>query len=226
MSRQSNNIPRLGRGRIFKTQNNAFALVELLVAIAIFAVIITVVYTTLYTSVKAYQRTQRELELNQEISQVLDKLSVELRNCYDAEYNEEEDSGGFIADAQSMSFFTIQNIYSQEALRKSLARISYSFDDTSLFKKIQIDEDVFMDEDNFNEEELISGIQDFNIEYLYFKKEFFEDEYKYEWKEQWSDKALVPKGIRVKLARHDPKNNISINFERYIYIEQGEIGVQ
>ena len=85
-----------------------FALIELLVAISIFAVVVTVVYTTLYTGVKAYQRTQIELILNQEINQIFDKLSVELRNCNDASYNETEDWGGFRGDAQSISFFTIK----------------------------------------------------------------------------------------------------------------------
>ena len=70
---------------------SGFALVELLVAISIFAIVVTTVYTTLFISIKTYQRTQRELVLTQDINKILDKLSMELRNCYDAEYNEKED---------------------------------------------------------------------------------------------------------------------------------------
>lgn len=211
---------------IHKLPKSAFALIELLVAISIFATVITVVYSTLFISLKIYQRTQRELRLTQDINKVLDKLSKELRNCYDAEYNEQEDEGGFIADAQRLSFFTIQNVYSQGSFKKTLARISYSFNEEKLLKKTQRDKDAFLDESDSKEEELISGIQSFKIEYLYFKKVFFTEDYKYEWKPGWAEKSLIPQGIRIEIVKLDPKYNISVAYKRYIFIQQGEVGVQ
>ncbi|MFC1646231.1 type II secretion system protein J [Candidatus Omnitrophota bacterium] len=203
-----------------------FALIELLVAISIFSIVITVVYTTLFISLKTYHRTQRELRLTQDINKVLDKLSMELRNCYDAEYKEQEDKGGFIADAQRVSFFTIQNVYSQGSFEKTLARISYSFSDGKLLKKTQRDKEAFLDESDFKEEELISGVQSFKIEYLYFKKAFFQEDYKYEWKSEWVDKSQIPQGIRIEIVKLDPKYNINAAYKRYIFIQQGEVGVQ
>ncbi|MFH1621947.1 MAG: prepilin-type N-terminal cleavage/methylation domain-containing protein [Candidatus Omnitrophota bacterium] len=203
-----------------------FALVELLVAISIFSVVMTVVYATLYTSIKAYHRTQGELRLNREVNQILDRLSLELRNCYDAEYDAENDKGGFLADAQSLDFFTIQNIYSQEDFRKTLARFSYNFRDNKLFKKTQVDKDAFLNEVDFPEEELISDIQELIFSYLYFKSERLEKEFEYEWKPEWIDKSRVPRGIRIELVRYDPYNEISLSLKRYIFIQQGEIGTQ
>ncbi len=203
-----------------------FALVELLVAIAIFAIVITVVYTTFYTGIKAYHKAQAQLRLNQEINQILDKLSIELRNCYDEEYDEEEDAGGFIGEAQSLSFFTIQNVYSQGSIKKLLARITYSFSEEKLFKKIQLDENTFLDESGFNLEELISDIKELSFQYLYFKKTFLEGEYPYEWKSQWTDKSLVPEGVKIEITRYDAESDNSVSLKRNILLRQGEIGVQ
>jgi type II secretion system protein J len=195
-----------------------FALIELLVAISIFAVIATVVYTTLYTSLKAHNRTQNELKINQEINQVLDKLSAELRNCYDAEYNEEEDKGGFVASVQDISFFTIQNVYSQGNPQKLLARVNYNFSNGKLFKKIQLDEDAFLDPGNFQQEELLADIQELNFSYLYLS----EGEAQYEWKDQWQDKSAIPKAVKMHIKRHDPDSDTSVTLNRYILLMQGE----
>ncbi len=209
-----------------KISKSAFALIELLVAVSIFAIVITVVYSTLFIGIKTYHRIQAELNLNQDINRALDRLSIELRNCYDAEYNEQKEEGGFIADSQSLSFFTIQNDYSQESYPRLLARVSYSFREESLFKKSQIDKDAFLEEENFAEEELLSGIQTFSIKYLYYKKEYFEEEYKFEWKSEWIDRALVPQGISIEITKLDSENNISASLNRHIFLQQGEIGVQ
>lgn len=204
----------------------AFVLIELLVAVAIFGVVATIVSTTLYTSIKAYYRTQAELNLNQEINQILERLSVELKNCYDAEYDEEQDKGGFIADSSSLSFFTIKDIYSPGDARKSLARFSYRFEEGKLFKKSQIDEQAFLDQANFLEDELLSDIQSLTFEYLYFKKTYSEGEYPYEWKTEWIDKTIIPRGVRIKITKIDSKENISIEVERCIYLAQGEADAQ
>lgn len=199
----------------------AFTLVELLIAISIFATVIAVVYTTLYTGLKAYHRIQAELRLNQEINQVVDKLSTELRNCYDAEYDEEKEGTGFLADANSLSFFTIQNIYLENASRKVLARVAYIFEDGTLFKKIQIDKDAFLDEGTFPKEELIGDIEECNFQYLYF--ESLEEEPKFEWVSDWEHREFIPSGIKIKIKRRDVENDITVYLERYIFLNQGTI---
>lgn len=214
-------IQRLAFAPLESKSLTGFALIELLVAISIFAVVVTVVYTTLYTGLKAYHRTQGELRLHQEINQILDKLSVELRNCYDAEYNEEEDKGGFVADSQNISFFTIQNTYSQGSFKKLLARLTYNFIEGTLFKKVQLDEDAFLEEGDFQEEELISDIQELSFEYLYSGEEG-----EFEWKSEWSDKSLIPKGVKIEITRYEPEKDISLNLNRYIFLMQGQIATQ
>jgi type II secretion system protein J len=203
-----------------KKSKTALALIELLVAISIFAAVATVVYSTLFTGTNAYQRAQKELELNQETNQILDRLSTELRNCYGADYNNETEKGGFIGEPNKISFFTIQNIYSKDTSKKVLARVGYNFKDNKLFKKLQLDKDTFLDESQFQEEELLSDIKNFNLEYLYLKRA---SETEYEWKSAWEDKSLVPKGVRVELARHDAQTNTDVSLKRYILLMQGEI---
>lgn len=200
-----------------------FALIELLVAVSIFAVVAAVVYTTLYTGIRAYNKTQQQLELNQEINQVLDRMSLELRNCYDAEHIEGNEESGFTADAQSISFFTIVNKYSEGSFKKMIVRISYNFGDEKLFKKTQLDKGAFLDPENFSEEELISNIKELSFQYLYSKEESPDAEKTYEWKSAWQYKEFIPQGVRIQITKYDPKTGLSINLKRDIFIAQGKL---
>lgn len=208
-----------------KKERLGFTLIELLVAMAIFGLVATVVYTTLYTSIKAYHRTQAELGLNQDVQQILDRLSKELRNCHSDAY-QEEDKGGFRADAHSLSFYAIKDIYFQSGYEKSIARFSYRFENGKLLKKSQVDKDVFGQGEDFEEEELLKDIQSLTFEYLYFKKVYNEGEYPYEWKTEWDQKFNIPRAVRIKIVKVAPKDNLSINIIRHIYLPQGVVEVQ
>lgn len=196
----------------------SFVLIELLVALSIFALICGAIYTTLYAGIKSYRIAQKEMKFNQELNLILDRLSMELRNSYDAEYDDKEDRYGFIADSNSLSFFTIQNIYIKGELNRTLARITYSFKDGKLFKKTQLDKNAFLNRDEFKEEELISGIEELNFKYLYVDKKLNG----YKWDILWPDKSIIPKGVSVEIKLEGLNNN-SADFKRYIFIMQGEI---
>ncbi len=192
----------------------AFVLIELLVAISIFVVVASAVYTTLYVGIRSYKATQKETRLNQKLNHVLDRLSVELRNCYDADYNKEDNSGGFIGDSGSISFFTIKDVYRGDNFQKMLARITYNFKEGRLFKKTQLDKDAFLDSSDFEEKEILSGIKELNFKYLYFK----EAQNSYEWRSKWPNKSIIPQGIVIEINLDG-----SPMLKRYIYLAQGEI---
>lgn len=196
----------------------SFVLIELLMALSIFVVIVSIVYTTLYMGIKSYKKAQREIKFNQGLNLVLDRLSSELRNCYNAEYNKEEDKGGFIGDSTNLSFFTIQNVFLQSSSKKVLARITYNFKEGKLFKKIQIDKNAFLDSGEFKEEELITDIEELNFKYLYFK----EREDRYVWRSSWSDKSIIPQGIVVEIKLDGPEDN-NQDFKIYIFLIQGQV---
>ena len=208
-----------------KKERLGFALVELLVAMAIFSLVATAVYATLYTSIKAYHRTQAELGSNQDIQQILDRLSNELRNCLNKVYPE-EDRAAFKADAHSLSFYALKDVYSQSGLKKTITKFSYRFDNGKLFKKTQIDKDVFLGGEDFEEEELLDDIQSLTFEYMYFKKVYSEGEDPYEWKTDWDEKFNIPRAVRVKLDKIAPNGGPGINIIRHIYLTRGVVEAQ
>jgi prepilin-type N-terminal cleavage/methylation domain-containing protein len=191
-----------------KKIKSSFALIELLVAVAIFGVVASTVYTALYTGINVYHRAKTELGLNQEVNQILDRLSLELRNCYDAEYDEGRDSSRFIGQERNLSFFTMKDIYTKDGLNKTIARCSYRFSEGKLLKQTKIGVDALADNQDIEEEELMAGISLLfsNTSIL---KIFEEGEYPYEWKSEWQDKMLIPAGIKVEMVKLDPEKNLT-----------------
>ena len=206
-----------------KFEINAFVLIELLITISIFAIVIAVVYSTFYIGIKAYRRTQEQLLMYQEADQVLDRLSQELRNCYDAEYNEDDQESGFIGGSNILSFSSIIDSYVQGQLSEVLVRITYSFSDGKIFKKILKDSEVFSDSEESKEEELLSDIKQLSLEYLYFEDD---NQDSFIWLKEWDDKAKIPKGIKIAVTKTNTKSNHDVEFQRFIYIEQGNVTEQ
>ena len=198
-------------------------LIELLITISIFAIVIAVVYSTFYIGIKAYRRTQEQLLMYQEADQVLDRLSQELRNCYDAEYNEDDQESGFIGGSNILSFSSIIDSYVQGQLSEVLVRITYSFSDGKIFKKILKDSEVFSDSEESKEEELLSDIKQLSLEYLYFEDD---NQDSFIWLKEWDDKAKIPKGIKIAVTKTNTKSNHDVEFQRFIYIEQGNVTEQ
>jgi len=203
----------LGRkNRYLRKKNTAFTLVELLVAMFIFTIIAAAVYLTFYSGIKLYTTTQNNIRINRKINKVLDRLSLELRNCYGAEYAQNNEKTGFSGDSSSISFFTIKDVYHKDYSGKMPAIITYSFKDNGLFKKIQRGKEILSDSAEFEYIKIISCVKDVNFRYLYFSPE----RNAYEWLKEWLDKSAIPKGVAVE-ATLDGLEPI----KRYIYISQG-----
>jgi type II secretion system protein J len=197
-----------------KKENTAFTFVELLLAISIFAVVASCVYTTFYLAVRSYKIIHKEMRMNRKLIRFLDRLDIELRNCYAAEYNEDDAISGFIGGSHNISFSTIKDIYGDDGLEKIVARVSYNFREGKLFKKIQLYDSVFLDKREWEDKEILSGIKELSFKYLYFRQ----PQNNYEWKNNWLNKSAVPKGILLEINL----DGVYI-FERYIYLAQGEV---
>lgn len=216
------NLKTLSNTTRSKLSAGAFTLVELLVAISIFAATVTVVYSTLYMGIKAYQRTQAELRRNKDIHQIAEKLSVELRNSmrpYALMFGEGENTQ--LGDEHSLSFITIHNAYTEAGMKKVMARMSYSFHDGTLFKKQQLDGAAFLDDDEFEEVALLANIESFNFNYLV--RAGTEGESVTSWQPAWPCTDAMPRGIRMQVAWRDPATNTRTSLEQYIVIAQGEL---
>jgi len=198
-----------------------FTLVEVLIACSIFAISLTVVYMTMRTSIHAYQKTQSELELYQDANNILDKVSLELRNCYSAELDKDSGEGRFLADNHNLYFFTLVNSYSKGVPINVIERINYKFMGGKLFKIIKKDEYAFSEQEPALEDSLINA-KDVTFQYLYFVKKTGGDSY--EWKDAWLDNKMIPKGVKVKFELIDPEDNSVVHIEREIYVAQGQVG--
>ena len=192
----------------------SFTLIELLVAISIFSVVATTLYATLYLAVKSYQRIYKEARLNQKITKVIDRLSLELRNSYNSGYSKENKNQSFIGYTDSISFFTLKDIYQNGESEAAPARITYSFKDGKLFKIIQRGEAAFSDNTQDKGSEVLSGIFRCNFKYLYFNNI---DE-SFEWKDDWTYGSAIPKGVAIEID----SDGLHLR-KRYILLMQGEV---
>lgn len=216
------NLMQLSNGRGCRRQRSAFTLVELLVAIAIFSSAVTIVYSTLYTGLKSYHRTQQQLEFSRDLDQVIEKLAAELRNSV-SPYAVAFAPGGRsqLGSDNSLSFFTIHDAYTQQGMKKVLARMSYVFHDKTLFKKQQLDKDALLDENGFEEEALLTDIESFHFSYLHAEPK--ETSMAVSWQPDWLAKDQMPYGVAVELTWHDPETDMSLTIDRTVVIAQGAL---
>jgi len=201
-------------------RRKAFVLIELLVALSIFAVVVTMLYRTFYTGLKAYHHTQSQLQLAKNTQRVIDKISVELRNSvapYKAPAQEAE--AGSFGRGNYLSFFTVRDIYSSEGKEKALARVSYAYRDKTLFRKEQRDKDIFLGENNFTEEALLADIESFAFEYLV--AEAGSQGATFSWQQDWPCSSCMPRGIRMKFLVRDARAGREFFVEHYVVVSQG-----
>lgn len=191
--------------------NKSFTLIEIILAIAIFSIIVTAVYSSFYVGTKSYFRLTGKIEKIQELNWFLQKLSKELRNAY----LEKED---FIGYAHNLSFFTVEEVYSEEGIFPEIARVSYEFKKDKLFKKLQIGGEAFLLPQDFEFKEIMEGVNSLNFTYLYYKdlekKEVI-------WRDFFEEKGILPRGVKVEISSCLKEECFKIR--RFIWITQGNI---
>ena len=228
MIRRGNRIDRIKGVRELR----GFTLLELVVAIAIFAIISTFVYSAYTGTVVTTERAQKKIELYQKARLVLDRISEELEQTerirdvnnmlYSCLYGENDEINGINAD--ELDFVSRANsYYSKENGKPALVRIHYILEPASGEKESYFvlvrreDPAIWMeDEERIKPEEFLENCDGINFEYLSDSG----------WVDEWDDtmdqvnQGKLPRAVRITLTLKD-ENGEKRDFSTTVFLPQG-----
>jgi len=210
-----------------------FTLLELVVAIAIFAIISTFVYGAYTGTVATEERAQKKIELYQRARLVLNRISDELEqvaaprdkggvHVFSYFNGTNDEINGMNAD--ELNFVSrVNNSYSKESGKPSISRIRYRLEVASGEKKdyyvlTRREDPVFFreDEDQEKVEEFLDNCEGINFEY-------YSDE---GWLNEWDDQinsaqqGRLPKAVRITLTLKDDEGK-NRDFSTTVFLPQG-----
>jgi type II secretion system protein J len=102
-------------------KTKGFTLIEVLLAVSLFAVIASTMYAGLYTGLRSYRRVDKSLNTYRRATLGLRRIDRDASNAF--AYLSK--NSGFVSNGESMQFFSALNIFSLGRSAPQLCRISY-----------------------------------------------------------------------------------------------------
>jgi len=214
-----------------------FTLMELMVALSIFAVITLTLYSAFAGGIGIWRRQEKGFKYGHNIRLVLTRMSKELRMTiikyhepstdvvvpgFSVEDEETVSGLGFMGNASDISFVTLIN--------GRIAQVSYSFEsdmdeDGKLVRTETFQEDGFKarveDQEDFESGEvLISGLGNCVFEYAYVGED---EDSPPVWQGSWGMEDELPKGVKIKLEFKEG-DEVKEVFTKTVFIATGVLG--
>ena len=165
-----------------------FTLLELLIAILIFAVIVSAAYSTLYSGIKVWNEGDAQTHFPESSQMALNRMTKDIRNV--TKFSEIK----FEGEKDSISMSVIKDVYQDKNLITQIYRISYYLDSDNIMRDIQTYPESLIGQTN--ERELISGIQELVFSYCNAERE---------WKDSWEEDSL-PYAVRLSIKSKEDKS--------------------
>ncbi len=192
-------------------------LVELLVALSIFAIVAVALYSTFGTGISTWKKIKQAQDLYQDIRLTLDKMALDLENA--VLYSEKPEFVNFQGGKSKISFYS--TVETSQALpgHTELRKIAYSLDESGHILQRR-EQALFNSGQNTEEEaqEIAAAISRLDFFYCY------EDEHAeppYKWQDSWDFPQELPQGIKIELGLDTEKNLV---FSKYVFIPTGRKG--
>ena len=195
-------------------KNKSLTLIELLMALTIFAVVAVAIYSVFSTGIISWRKGEIATALFREIRFGLDRISQEVRN--QSSYN------GLKLVGQADELYLISIIPFPEEGKSEyhrLARVRYFLEDEgennlSLFREREWTPSMEIDK-----MKLIHHIK--SLDFQYGRKEMEGEEATLNWQATWEDKEKGPAAVKINLAvKIDGEE--ARNLTKVIYLPQGE----
>lgn len=200
-----------------------FTLIELFIAISIFAVVAVALYSTFFAGISVWRRSSESGDIHQDIKFALDDITKDLRNIiYCTE--DGESIYAFSGTTEEIAFITLEAPFLQEDIsRRELAKIAYRFDKNKhQFIRIRVAKSLGFDIEKGEKEVLLKGIEELKFEYCYFSGD--EDE-PYLWQEEWEDdESRIPRVVRLTFRIKTKREKEPLEFTKTIFIPIGVLG--
>jgi len=202
----------------------AFTLIELLIAVSIFAVVAVALYSTFYAGVSIWRRSSEGGDIHQQIKYALDDVTRELRNAVYIT-SDEESIYVFSARYDEISFVSSEGSYTEgDAMPlRELVKIKYEFDDKEgQLIRMRAGKPLGFDIEKAEKEVVLGGIEGFKLNYCHSSGEKFEP---YLWEEEWEDgESRIPRGVRLIMTVRAGESREPIELTKTIFIPTGILG--
>ncbi|MFH1753704.1 MAG: type II secretion system protein GspJ [Candidatus Omnitrophota bacterium] len=222
-----------------KKSRSAFTLLELLLAVTIFAIIATVLYSTFNAGMKILRRSEELMKYHQDIRLVMDEIALDLHNCLLTELSEassteaalpegygeseEEPIYYFKGEAKSFSFVTLKEVFTQNGMRRGTCNVTYSLKGGDSGSLVRLDKSQSAGFASSGEggETLLTGVNDIEVSYSYAPED---EEGPTLWLDNWEQEEKVPLGVKVKLKLKGLGSVQEVT--KTVFIDVGVLGIQ
>lgn len=220
-----------------KKTRAGFTLVELLLAITIFAIVAIALYSSFHAGVRILRRSEEVMEFHQGVRRVLDEVELDLHNTLLAELpseegdllvqdelsEEEEKAIYFKGDAKSFNFIALKDVFTDSGLESQVCNIKYylSGAEGGTFSR-DIDAGGSRDEEGVSgTEAMLSNVSDVEISYSYEPRD---EDSPPEWLGYWDEEEKVPLGVKITFRLRGLGSVGSIT--KTVFIDIGALGVE
>jgi len=217
-----------------KKSNTGFTLLELLLAVSIFAIVATVLYSTFYTGTRILRRAESAMEFHQRLRIATEEMALDLRNALPVEIDGAafpgiiEEEGGddeapvyyFTGEAKKFTFVTVKSTRSKEGMIREVCNVTYLLEGKGgALKRSVKRQGKPLAQDAGQDEILLTGITDMDVKYSYVGDT---DDSPPIWESAWELEKAVPLGVKIALKMKGAPG--SDEFTKTVYLPVGVLG--
>lgn len=193
-------------------KNNAFTLIELLIASSIFVIVILTIYSAFHTGIFGYRNIEETITIYQTARQILDRINLDLRNSFAYSNNETK----FIGNPKDITFLTLVNTFSEDRIVQDYAFVFYKLEGDKLMRLCRKNKEALNENSGILPEEMASGVEmTFSYFYIDSPNNSLKEKDLWNAQDKPEEKQKLPVAIKVKLTI---KNKIQQEFERKIFL--------
>jgi type II secretion system protein J len=216
---------------------NSFTLIEVMVAISIFATVAIVLYACLRSGVLSYKRIEQEVKFQQKLRYAFSVITKDIKNTLhmvNVPFEGDEEKVMFVStlslknggmNAACINYYMKDSGQARNLFRKA-EPLAYALNRLSTQ---DIDGEELFPEDAAGQGQIIlDDITAVRFFYLssrldnFFKKfDDQPDEIIYEWVDLWKTANRIPAGFRIDISLKHPASNEILEFSRLIWIPIG-----
>lgn len=192
----------------------AFTLIELLIASSIFVVLMASIYSAFHSGIFNYRNIEKTLDIYDAARSVLERMNLDLRNSF--AYGSQDGNTKFTGTKNELSFLTLADTFSEDAIRTEFAFVSYKLEEDRLLRTFRKNQGALNEESEVQPEEMASNV-DVKFEYGYIPKGEKDLVFKESWPGQDNpeEQKALPEAIKVKLTLNKRTEQ---GFERTIFL--------
>ncbi len=213
-----------------KKQN--FTLIELLIAISLFATITVALYSALSVGIVAWKRGDKGSTKQQTARVVLDNISSDIRNCVYFSYIQ------FVGKANEI-YFPITSVVTKADKKAkgvfdtNIFKITYSLEKRSYrdrYKTLTRKKETFLqslEPSRVKPKEFAPGVVELSFQYPFAvpEEELLLDDTlpPFRWENEWKLKDKIPMGVKIKLVLGGDTKKENLTFEKIVFIPHGTL---